>query len=81
MSDKYYVLSTPNYTLGTHDLGLIRNELARKCCDSCYNLYLEEFGEHPETTEDYLWTPCGAEYSVDEFDTWEDYVKYFKENF
>mgnify|MGYP001047538460 CR=1 FL=1 len=79
MSDRYYVLSAPDYTLGSHNSGLIRNHLANSCCRSCIDLHLDEFGLPPQTISDYLWTPCGAEYGVDEFESWEEYVKWFKE--
>lgn len=79
MSEKYYVLSAPDYTLGTHNLQLIRNQIASECCSSCKDLYWKEFGFAPETAEDYLWTQCGAEYCMDEFESWEEYVEWFKE--
>lgn len=81
MSEKYYVLSAPDYTLGTHNLQMIQNQLASRCCSSCIDLHLKEFGFPPETAEDYLWTPCGMEYCVDEFESWEEYVEWFKEAF
>lgn len=77
--DKYYVLSTPNYTLTTHSKDIILDNIG--CCSFCLELYKEEFGEYPASIDDLLWTPCGAEYSVDEYKNWEDYIKYIKEKF
>lgn len=75
MSNKYYVLSAPNYTIGSHDLSVIEQDLARSCCNSCMELHLEEFGHLPSSVEDYLWTPCGAEYILEDFESWKSWLE------
>lgn len=81
MKDKYYVLLASNFMLGSHDPHIIENTLASRCCNTCGDLYLEEFGTLPATVEAYLWTQCGAEYCVDEYESWGEYVSWFKETF